>query len=223
MFNIGQLCLHAKKCTCWQVYTVKKLLFGTDPDRNRVTWETHSSELIPCRRKPLRRTRLLRDPAQTQVWSEQVWLNTTFISQGSRSWDKLAVKTQRDKTKLIIITILHIIITTTSILNLRSEQLRQKYWRIHKCINKYWKYTRIFAATKSSKIINIDVRLKYQQIHKIPASHENYGGCLKFWRKIQAENLGASQNLGGYTEVRCLVKIQACDRTMAGDKISAPG
>jgi hypothetical protein len=23
---------------------------------------------------------LLRDPAQAQVWSEQVWLNTTFIS-----------------------------------------------------------------------------------------------------------------------------------------------
>jgi hypothetical protein len=50
-------------------------------------------ELIPCRRKPLRRTRTLRDPAQTQVWSEQVWLNTTFILQGSRSWSKLAVKT----------------------------------------------------------------------------------------------------------------------------------
>ncbi len=36
--------------------------------------------------KPLRRTRTLRDPVQTQVWSEQVWLDTTFISQGSRSW-----------------------------------------------------------------------------------------------------------------------------------------
>ncbi len=30
---------------------------------------------------------------QMQVWSEQVWLNTTFISRGSRSWDKLAVET----------------------------------------------------------------------------------------------------------------------------------
>ncbi len=66
------------------------LLFGTDPDRNRVTWETPSSEAIPFRQKPLRRTR---DPAQTQVWSEQVWLNTTFILQGSWSWDKLAVET----------------------------------------------------------------------------------------------------------------------------------
>jgi hypothetical protein len=40
--------------------------------------------------------------------------------------------------------------------------------------------------------------------------------------KILAESLGASQNLGGYTEFRRLVKIQAYDRTMAGVKISAP-
>jgi hypothetical protein len=43
------------------------LVRGTDPDRNRVTWETPSSEAIPFHRKPLRHTRLLRDPAQTQV------------------------------------------------------------------------------------------------------------------------------------------------------------
>ncbi len=42
-------------------------LFGTDPDRNRVTWETPSREAIPNRRKPLRHTCLLRNPAQTQV------------------------------------------------------------------------------------------------------------------------------------------------------------
>jgi hypothetical protein len=68
-------------------------LFGTDLDRNRALEKPPGVELIPCRRKPLRRTRLLRNPAQTQVWSEQVWLNTTFILQGSRSWDKLAVET----------------------------------------------------------------------------------------------------------------------------------
>ncbi len=45
----------------------RNYLFGTDPDRNRVTWDIPSSEAIPVRRKPLRRTRLLRDPAQTQV------------------------------------------------------------------------------------------------------------------------------------------------------------
>ncbi len=46
---------------------VAEAVLGTDPDRNRVTWETPSSEAIPFRRKPLRRTRLLCDPAQTQV------------------------------------------------------------------------------------------------------------------------------------------------------------
>ncbi len=48
-------------------------LFGTDPDQNRATWETPSSEAIPCRRKPLRRTRLLRNPAQTQVWTQPLF------------------------------------------------------------------------------------------------------------------------------------------------------
>jgi hypothetical protein len=32
------------------------VVFGIDPDRNRVTWETPSSEAIPFRRKPIRRT-----------------------------------------------------------------------------------------------------------------------------------------------------------------------
>ena len=49
-------------------------------------------------------------------------------------------------------------------------------------------------------------RLKDHQVHEIPAPHENYGGCLKFWqktfaenfsgklwRKTSAENFGASQ------------------------------
>jgi hypothetical protein len=49
---------------------------------------------------------------------------------------------------------------------------------------------------------------------------ENSGG--KFWRKIPAENLGASQKLGWYTEFMRLVKIQAYDRTMADFEISAP-
>ncbi len=49
---------------------------------------------------------------------------------------------------------------------------------------------------------------------------ENLGG--KFRRKILAENLGASQNLGGYTEFRRLVKIQTYDRSMADVEISAP-
>ncbi len=55
-----------------------------------------------------------------------------------------------------------------------------------------------------AKSKNISARSKYQQMHKIPESHENYGGCLKFWRKILAENLGGkfwqkilAENLGG--------------------------
>jgi hypothetical protein len=42
--------------------------------------------------KPLRRMRTLCSPAQTQV-ANQVWMNTTFISQGPQSWGKLAVET----------------------------------------------------------------------------------------------------------------------------------
>ncbi len=86
--------------------------------------------------KPLRRTRSLRDPAQTQVWSEQVWLDKTFISQGSRSWgSKLAVETWRVKTELIIITILHITTTITSIQNLGFKTIAPKILAHTKCIN----------------------------------------------------------------------------------------
>jgi hypothetical protein len=42
-------------------------MFGTDPDQNRAIEKPPAAELIPCHRKPLRRTRFLRDPAQTQV------------------------------------------------------------------------------------------------------------------------------------------------------------
>jgi hypothetical protein len=58
-------------------------------------------------------------------------------------------------------------------------------------------------------------------MHKFPASHENCGG--KFWRKIVAENfcgkllrkiLAPHKILGGYTEFRPLVKIQAHDKNL---------
>ncbi len=120
-------------------------------------------ELIPCRRKPLRRTRTLRNPAQTQVWSEQVWLDTTFISQGSRLWGKLEVETWRVKTELIIITILYITITTTSILNLRFKTIAPKILVHTQCINKYWKYTQIFAAKIKQNHKNISICLKHQK------------------------------------------------------------
>ncbi len=156
-------------------------------------------ELIPCRRKPLRCTRTLRDPAQTQVWSEQVWLDTTFNSQGSRSWGKLAVETWRVKTELIIITILHIIITTTSILNLSFKTIAPKILAHTKCINRYWKYTQIFAVTKSSKI------KKYRRLPKILANTWNFGVTWNYWRisKILAHH----ENIGGIPKYRRFMKI----------------
>ncbi len=123
--------------------------------------------------KPLRRMRTLWDPAQTQVWSKQVWLDTTFISQGSQLWGKLAVETWRLKTELIIITILHINTTATSILNLGFKKLRQKYCRMQKCINKNWKYTQISAAQK------------IKQNHKILVLAQNLGASWKFRRNLK--------------------------------------
>ncbi len=112
--------------------------------------------------KPLRRTRSLRDPAQTQIWSKQVWLDTAFISQGSRSWGKLVVETWRVKTELIIITILHIIIITTSILNLSFKTIAPKILAHTKCINKYWKYTQNMCSNKiKQKSWNTGTCLKY--------------------------------------------------------------
>ncbi len=126
-------------------------LFGTDPDQNGMLEEIPRSRTDSYRwlshlgiRAPYATRRKLRYEAN------QVRMNTTFISQGSQSWGKLVVETWRVKTELIIITILHIIIITTSILNLGFKTIAPKILA-PKCINKYWKYTQIFAATKSSK------------------------------------------------------------------------
>ena len=89
-------------------------LFGTDPDRkgswgnpqewiDSYRWLSHLGVRAPC--ATLRKRR---------YEANQVWLNTTFISQGSQSWGKLAVETWRVKTELIIIAILHIIISVIS-------------------------------------------------------------------------------------------------------------
>ncbi len=62
-------------------------------------------------------------------------VNTTFILQGSQSWGKLAVETWRVKTELTITTILHIIIITTSILDLGFKKIAPKilaHTKMHK-------------------------------------------------------------------------------------------
>ncbi len=129
------------------------MLFGTDSDQNGMLEEiprsgTDSyrwliSHLGVCAPYATRHKR--------RYEANQVWLNTTFISQGSQSWGKLSVETWRVKTELIIITIPHIIIITTSILNLGFKTIAPKIMAHTKYINKYWKYKQIFAATKSSK------------------------------------------------------------------------
>ncbi len=136
------------------VTNLPPVLFGTDSDQNRITWgnpQKWCSDSLPLLlghlglRAPYATRRKLRYEAN------QVWMNTTFISQGPQSWGKLAVETWRVKTELIIITILHIIIITTSILNPGFKTIAPKILAHTKCINRYWKYTQIFAAIKSSK------------------------------------------------------------------------
>jgi hypothetical protein len=113
------------------------------------------------------------------------------------------------------------IITTTLFLNLRLKQLCKKYWRILKCINKYRKYTQIFAATKSSKIINIGAFPKYWQIHKILASYEIIGVCLKSWRFMKKywrlpEILASHENIGLWLKSWRLMKILADTKNIGG-------
>ncbi len=179
------------KCTEWY-------LFGTDPDWNGALEETPRSWTDSCRWlsrlgvcAPYATQRKHRHEAN------QVWLNTTFISQGSQSWGKLAVETWRVKTELIIITILHITTSTTSILNLGFKTIAPKILAHTKCINKYWKYTQIFAATKSSKII--------KQNHKILALSQNIGAFSKYrhFMKIEAD----FQNIGGFPKYRRFSQI----------------
>ncbi len=114
----------------------EKLLFGTDPDRNGVLEETPRSWSDSCSwlsHLGVRAPYATRRKRRYEV--NQVWLNTTFISQGSQSQGKLAVETWRVKTELIIITILHIIIITTSILNLGFQKIAPKilvHTKMHK-------------------------------------------------------------------------------------------
>ncbi len=52
------------------------------PEQNRVTWETASNEAIPLLQEAIGVLPSYTTHVQTQVWSEQAWLNTTFISRG---------------------------------------------------------------------------------------------------------------------------------------------
>ncbi len=96
-------------------------------------------------------TRTLCYQAQTPVWSKSSVDEHNLYFARSAIIGYLAVETWRVKTELIIITILHIIIIATSIINLDFKKYAPKILAHTTCINRYWKYTQIFAATKSSK------------------------------------------------------------------------
>jgi hypothetical protein len=108
-------------------------------------------EEIP--RSGVRRTRTLCYHAQTPVWSESSVDEHNLYFTRSAIIGYLAVETWRVKTELIIITILHMIIITTSILNLDFKTFAPKILARTTCMNRYWKYTQIFAAKIKAKLI----------------------------------------------------------------------
>ncbi len=83
-------------------------MFGTDSDQNGMLEEIPRSGIwFLLLIKPLRRMRTLYIYIYIYIYAarrkrkyeaNQVWMNTTFISQGPQSWGKLAVQTWRVKT-----------------------------------------------------------------------------------------------------------------------------
>ncbi len=114
-------------------------LFGTDSDQNRMLEEIprSGSDSLPLWLGHLGVRAPYATRRKRRYEANQVWTNTTFISQSPQSWGKLAVETWRVKTELIIITILNIIIITTSIF----KTIAPKILEHTKCINKHWKCT----------------------------------------------------------------------------------
>ncbi len=111
-------------------------MFGTDSDQNRITWgnpQKWFSDSLPLLLGQLGVCTPYATRRKLRYEANQVWMNTTFISQGPQSWGKLAVETWQVKTELIIITILHIIIITTSILNLGFKTFAPKILAHTKC------------------------------------------------------------------------------------------
>ncbi len=102
---------------------------------------------------PLRRTCTQCYQAQTPVWSESSVDEHNLYFARSAIIGYLAVETWRVKTELIIITILHIIIITASILNLGFKTFAPKILAHTRCINRYWKYTQIFAAKSKQNLL----------------------------------------------------------------------
>ncbi len=135
---------------------------------------------IPCLylKGQYRCTRSLCYQAQTPVWSESSVDEHNLYFARSAVIGYLAVETWRVKTELIIITILHIIIITTSILNLDLKTFAPKILAHTTCINRYWKYTQIFAAKNQSKTHCKNI-VKNKTGQNLLQKSSNIGACLK--------------------------------------------
>ncbi len=82
----------------------------------------------------------------------------------------------RVKTELIIITILHIIIITTSILILDFKTFAPKILAHKTCINRYWKYTQISAVKSKQKLIAKSDKTHCKNWAELTAK------IIKYWR-----------------------------------------
>ncbi len=114
-----------------------------------------SGDQIPCLylKGHYRCTRSLCYQAQTPVWSESSVDEHNLYFARSPIIGYLAVETWRVKTELIIITILHIIIITTSILNLDFKTFKNiGAHNMHKYILKI--YTKISSKIKQNLLLN---------------------------------------------------------------------
>ena len=121
----------------------------------------------------------------------------------------------RVKTELIIITILHIIIITTSILNLGSKTFAPKILAHTTCINGYWKYTQIFSSINQAKLIANSGKT-YRKNNWAELTTK----IIKYWRlpkillytKMFASNQNVCahpQNICAYPKIFTYIKIFA--------------
>jgi hypothetical protein len=81
---------------CMKFTFVQDELFGTDSDQNRITWgnpQKWFSDSLPLLLGHLGVRAPYATRRKLQYEANQVWMNTTFISQGPQSWGKLAVET----------------------------------------------------------------------------------------------------------------------------------
>ena len=130
-------------------------VFGTWLGRIRITWgnpQSACSDICSYSKRATVGVRAPMWPSETLIWSESsvdernlYFARSTIIG--------LAVETWRVKTELIIITILHIIIITTSILNLGLKTFAPKILAHTICINRYWNIHKYLAVKNQANLL----------------------------------------------------------------------